>query len=267
MNTVKILSIEKKTKSKKYKVITDDLDYTVSEDMIIKHQLFKDKVFTEKEFKQVIEDILEDEYFNKVINLLSISYKSEYEVIKYIHTNEAKNKQYLKEVQIQNIIKKLKQFNYLDDNKLCDYAIDYYIRNKKGPLFIKQKLKEKKIEESIINDKIKRYDYDLEEKIIVEIIKKENNKNLPLKKYKQNLSNKLIRNGFTSSIVYKLIDKVNFEDNSELLIEKDYNKIYNRVKDKNKTESEKKQLIINGLLSKGYEYSIIKNYLNNCSNK
>jgi SOS response regulatory protein OraA/RecX len=38
-------------------------------------------------------------------------------------------------------------------------------------------------------------------------------------------------------------------------------------KDKNKSESEKKQLIINGLLSKGYEYSLIKKYLNNSSNK
>ena len=57
------------------------------------------------------------------------------------------------------------------------------------------------------------------------------------------------------------------EDNSESLIEKDYIKVYNRVKDKNKTDSEKKQLIINGLLSKGYEYSLIKKYINSCSNK
>ena len=100
MKEIKILGIEKKERSKKYKLITSEEDYVVSEDMIIKHYLFKDKTFTEKEFKQVIEDILEDEYFNKVINLLSISLKSEYEIIKYIHTNEAKNKTYLKEKQI-----------------------------------------------------------------------------------------------------------------------------------------------------------------------
>ena len=71
MKVIKILGIEKKPKSKKYIIITEDLNYTVSEDMVIKHQLFKEKSFTEDEFKQVIEDILEDEYFNKVINLLS----------------------------------------------------------------------------------------------------------------------------------------------------------------------------------------------------
>ena len=127
MKVIKILGIEKKPKSKKYIIITEDLNYTVSEDMVIKHQLFKEKSFTEDEFKQVIEDILEDEYFNKVINLLSMSHKSEYEIINYIHTNEAKNKQYLKEVQVQNIIKKLKQLDYLNDDRLCDYTIDYYI--------------------------------------------------------------------------------------------------------------------------------------------
>ena len=267
MENITILSIEKKQKSKKYKVITNKEDYTVSEDMIIKRHLFKDKIFSEKEFDKVIEDILEDEYFNKVINLLSISLKSEYEIINYIHTNETKNKTYLKQNQINNIIKKLKQLNYLNDSKLCENVIDYYIRNNKGPLYIKQKLKEKKIDEKLINDKISCYDTSLEEEIIVKLINKENNKNLPIKKYKQNLCNKLIRNGFTSSIIFKFVDKISFEDNSELLIEKDYIKVYNRVKDKNKSESEKKQLIINGLLSKGYEYSLIKKILNNSSNK
>ena len=38
----------------------------------------------------------------------------------------------------------------------------------------------------------------------------------------------------------------------------DYLKAYNKVSKKEKTESEKKQLIINYLLSKGYEYKLIK---------
>lgn len=265
MKEIKILGIEKKQRSKKFKLITTEDDYTVSEDMIIKHYLFKEQTFTEKEFKKIIEDILEDEYFNKVINLLSISLKSEYEIIKYIHTNEAKNKTYLKDNQVQNIIKKLKQLNYIDDNKLCISVIDYYIRNNKGPLYIKQKLKEKHINENIINSNLKVYDNSIEEEIIVKILSKETCKNIPLKKLKMNLCNKLIRNGFSSNLVYKHVDQFEFEDNSIDLIEKDYLKIYNRVSKKEKTDSEKKQLIINGLMSKGYEYSLIKDFLNNSS--
>ena len=265
MREVKIISIEKKERSKKFKLITTKDEYVVSEDMIIKHYLFKDKIFTEKEFDKVIEDILEDEYFNKVINLLSISLKSEYEIIKYIHTNEAKNKTYLKDNQIDNIINKLKQFNYIDDNKLSISLIDYYIRNKKGPLYIKQKLKEKKIDEEIINSNLKSYTSEIEEEIILKLLQKESNKNLPIKKYKMNLQNKLLRNGFSPNLVYSLVDNLQVEDNSIELIEKDYLKALNKVANKDKTESEKKQLIINSLLSKGYDYRLIKDYLNNCS--
>ena len=262
MKNIKIISIEKKQKSTKYKVITDDLDYTVSEDMIIKHQLFKDKIFTEAEFKQVIEDILEDKYFNKVLNLLSYSSKSEYEIITYIHTNAFKNKEFLKENQINNIINKLKQLGYINDETLCESLIDYYIRCNKGPLFIKQKLKEKKIDDNIINEKIKCYDSTLEEEIIIKLLLKESNKNYTLKKFKTILANKLIRNGFNNSLVFKLIDKQVYDDKSNQLIEKDFLKIYNKViKKDNKTDSEKKQLIINSLLSKGYEYQLIKDII------
>ncbi len=266
MKEIKILGLEKKQNSKKYKLITSMGDYLISEDMLIKHQLFKEKNFTEKEFNKVLEDILEDEYFNKIINLLSISLKSEYEIIQYIHTNEYKNKHFLKQKQIENIIKKLKQLNYINDEKLAVTLVDYYMRNYKGPLYIKNKLNEKKIEDIIIKEALLIYDSEKEEEIIAKILSKESNNNLPIKKYKLNLINKLIRNGFNNSLVYRFVEQLDIEDNSKLLIEKDYLKILNKVNKKDKTEFEKKQLIINYLLSKGYEYSLIKKYLNNCSN-
>lgn len=262
MKEIKIIGLEKKLKSKKYKLITSEEDYTISEDMIIKHQLFKEKTYTEKEFKKVIDDILEDEYFNKIINLLSISLKSEYEIIQYIHTNEYKNKKFLTQKQIDNIIKKLKQFNYINDELLANSLLDYYIRNNKGPLYIKHKLVEKKIDENIIKLVLEQYDSKKEEEIIIKILLKETNHNLPIKKYKINLINKLIRNGFNNSLIYKLVDNLEVEDNSEELIEKDYLKVLNKVNKKDKSESEKRQLIINYLLYKGYEYSLIKKFLN-----
>ena len=69
MDNISIISIEKRPKSKKYNLITTKDDYVISEEIIVKYQLNKDKSFTEKEFNQLIEDILEDEYFNKVFNL------------------------------------------------------------------------------------------------------------------------------------------------------------------------------------------------------
>ena len=59
MKEITIISIEKRKRSSKFNIITTEDDYIVSEDMVIKHHLFKDKTFTEKEFKQVIDDILD----------------------------------------------------------------------------------------------------------------------------------------------------------------------------------------------------------------
>lgn len=263
MSLIKILSIEKKERSKKFKIITDENEYLVSEDMIVKHLLFKDKTFTKKEFDKIIKDILENEYFNKCINLLSFSSKSQYEIYKYIETTLIKNKEKLDNKQVENIINKLKQFNYIDDEKLCNSLIDYYIRNNKGPLYIKQKLKEKRIDDFIITNNLSRYNSNIEEEIIIKIINKNPNKEMTIKKYKMSLYNKLLRNGFSSSLIYKHLDQLDVDDNSDVLIEKDFLKAYNKVIKKDKTDSEKKQLIINNLLSKGYEYKLIKKHIDN----
>ena len=141
---IMILGLEKKPRSKKYKVITSGDDYTFSEDMIIKYQIFKDKVFTNKEFEKILADSLKDDYFNKVLNYISASPKSEFEIVKYIHEKESKTKDKLTNKQIYEIISRVKELGYLNDESLCDSVLDYYIRNKKGPLFIKNKLKDKK---------------------------------------------------------------------------------------------------------------------------
>lgn len=266
IDEIKIVSLEKQPRSKKYKVITTDNEYIVSEDIVVKYQLLKDKTYTKSYFEEVVKAITLDYFFNKTIHLLSISNKSEYEIIKYIHTQEEKNSLYLTQEQIDFLIEKLKEYNYLDDKKLCISLIDYYIRNNKGPLYIKQKLKEKKINETIIKNNLSVYTSQKEEEIIVKILSKESNKNLPINKLKQTITSKLIQNGFTSCIVYNLVNKTIFEDKSEQLINKDYLKIYNKVKDKDKTENEKKQLIINYLLNKGYDYRLIKEILNNSYN-
>ena len=48
MKEITIISIEKRKRSSKFNIITTEDDYIVSEDMVIKHHLFKDKTFTEK---------------------------------------------------------------------------------------------------------------------------------------------------------------------------------------------------------------------------
>ena len=79
MKEITIISIEKRKRSSKFNIITTEDDYIVSEDMVIKHHLFKDKTFTEKEFKQVIEDILEGKASgsSNFISVSPVSYRGQ----------------------------------------------------------------------------------------------------------------------------------------------------------------------------------------------
>lgn len=261
MKEIKILGLEKKQISKKYKVVTSEDDYNFSEDMIIKYHIFKDAVFTKKEFDKILEDSLKDDYFNKVLNYIGASPKSVYEIEKYIHDKERKSKQYLKEYQIQEIIDRVEKLGYLNDEELCNNVLDYYIRNNKGPLFIKNKLIEKRIDENLIEEVLQKYTYDIESDVIDRVISKEKNNGYTVKKFKINLTNKLIRNGFTSSLVYSKVDKLEVEDNNEELIEKDFSKIYYKVMKKDISDYDRKQLILANLLSKGYEYREINDII------
>ena len=54
MNEIKIIALEKKPRSKKFKVITNEEDYNFSEEMLIKYHIFKDQVFTKKEFEKIL---------------------------------------------------------------------------------------------------------------------------------------------------------------------------------------------------------------------
>lgn len=78
---IRIISIEKKRK--KYKIETNLDTHTLEEDIIIKYNIFKDKVFKEEEFKKILEENKNVASFNQVLNFLSYRARSISEVKEY----------------------------------------------------------------------------------------------------------------------------------------------------------------------------------------
>ena len=68
---------------------------------------------------------------------------------------------------------------------------------------------------------------------------------------------KLNRSGFSSASISKILNKLDFIDESEETLKKDILKVEKRVEKKDLSNYEKKQYIINSLMSKGYEYKKI----------
>lgn len=253
---VEILKVTKNKKSPKFIIQTNIDEYKLSEDTIVKFLVLKGKTFTDEEFNEVLKSEKDNDLFNKVLNYISYQMRSEYEIKKYLQEKDVQEG-------IDVIIDKLKSFGYLNDEELSDYIFSSVLKNKKGPKFLEQKLYEKRINENIINNILSKYDFSLEEKIIKEIVEKLISKKSeePIKKQKQNIYNKLLRDGFSTSIVNSAINSLELIDNSDNKLEREVEKLYFKYREIE--EKEKKQKIIRSLLNKGFEYSDILKKMNN----
>lgn len=250
---IKIIDVKKK--GKKYIVSTLNKDYSLEEDTIIKYAIYKNKKFSINQLESIIIDDQKNKVLNIALYYLSFRSRSVFEVYSFL-----KKKDYSEDL-VLSVIDKLIKFKYLDDSVFSSELLDYYIRINKGPRVIIEKLKQKGIEDSIIIETMVLYDDETAKKVIETIIEKNINKNIqfPIRKQKQRLYNKLLRDGFSGSVILSIINQFRFvEDCEESLIKeieiskKRYSKYDDKVK-RNK--------IIASLLNKGYEYSIIKKHL------
>ena len=254
MNKILIESVSKKKNYKKYVVKTSEgEEYIVNEDTIIKFHLFKDTTYSKEEFSKIIYDIKINEFFNKVLRYLSYGPRSEYEIRIYIQKNDAEKILHSKDY--DEIVSRLKTLNYLNDELYVKQIIDYY-KETKGKKYIINFLKDKKVDNEIVEKLINEYSSDEEMEVASKISDKylQTVRKYPLKKQQVLLISKLNRLGFSSSVISKIINNLEYVDDSDEMLEKDILKLKRKLDRKELTEYEKKQYIINSLMSKGYEY-------------
>ncbi len=263
MKELIISSVEKRKNSKGYKIHIDDETYNISETMLIKHHLFKGEKFTEDKFSIIKTEIYKDELLNKVLEYLSFGSRSEFEVHDYLKKIIFKRKIVINNQDIIYIINYLKEHNYLNDEHFAKQLLRYYKDNYKGPKYIESKLKEKHISHEIINAVLKDY-LEIEEIENINhilLIQKDRLSNYPINKQKQLLHSRLINSGFKSNLIVLEMNKLNLIDESDKTLEKDFSRIFQKVNQKQISDYEKKQLIINHLMNKGYEYRRISELL------
>ena len=253
MSNVKVISVE--AKKSYYLVTTSTGDYKFDEDTIVKYEVFNDKEFEKKEFDKIIKYNDEQIAFNKVIRYLGYGPRSKLEIIKY-----------LKEKGIENYkptVKKLTEYGYIDDIKLASDMVNYYMELDKGPLYILKKMDEKGISDEVSQNAIKEYSKDIEEEKSLAVGQKEvlKLKEYPLKKQKTMLYAKLVARGYSIDVARRVIDKVEFVDESNDSLLKDYNKLLDKVSKKDLSEIETKSYIVERLMAKGYDYKNIKEIL------
>ena len=242
---IKIISIKKLKKIGMYEVAFDNEKIEVSDDIIVEFRLEKDKEISLDELKKIKKENDKRNIFFKVCNYISYGMRSEYEINKYLKEHN------VNQSDAKAIIKKLKEIDLVNDDKLATYILDSVIRQKKGPKVFLNKLFERKLN---VNKDDYEYSEEQEEKIIDDLITKlyDKKKSLPIKKQKEQLYQKLLRDGFSASLIEHKINKINFIDESKATLDKEIiklNKKYEKL-----PNDERKDKMIRSLIQKGYDY-------------
>ncbi len=252
-NEIQILSLTKK--KKKWIVETKEKKYSFHEDTVIKYYLFKDKSFTEEEWKQVLTYEAVADLMEKTLKFLSYQRRSTKEVQKFL---SSKTDQPLF---IEQVLMKIHQLGYLNDEKYAMEVLDYEKRHQKGPKVVFQKLQQKGLDETLINRVVLNYDDVTEQDILDEVLEKlvQKNQDQPVLKQKNIIMQKLLRDGFSQSLILEGLKKVSFLDKSANKLVLEIEKYQHRYQ--NLPNQERISKIIKHLMTKGYSYAQIREQL------
>jgi len=231
-----------KRNKNKYTFIYNNSEYIFIEDTIIKYNLYNSKNVDSSLFDEIINYNLYKVNFTKMVNLLTKSIKSEHEI---------KNKLKSLPIIVQNdILIKLKDYNFLNDKMYVKLFVERAIRNKKGPAYIKNSLVNMNIDHNIIDEGLTSYSYELQREVISDYFIKNNLKSkLSLNKYIYHTTQKFYANGFDYDTINSSIRNLELIDNTLDILRKDFIKLRRHYD---------KEPIIKKLMNKGYKYNDIK---------
>ena len=244
----------KKTGSK-YKLTLENGEIiNTYDEVIIKHKILYKKEIDESLLDKINEDTIYFKNYNKILNLINVRLRSEYEVRKTLIKNEVSSND------IEKMINDLKNINLINDELFAKaYTNDKINLSLDGPYKIKKNLQKHKINNEYIDNAIENIDKDILDAHIDKVISKKIKNNSKYTPYmlRQKIITYLVNLGYSKNSIINRLDNFKIEyQNYENQIDKIYNKL------KNKYEGDMLILKLkNKLYSKGYSKEDIENYI------
>lgn len=238
----------KKVGKSKYKIIFDNTDITLYEDVILKYDLL---IKSEVDIDLIDKIIKENEHYDafySALNYIEIKMRNKKEIISYL-----KKKEFNDEI-INETINKLEKLNLLNSKSYIQAFVNDKINlSSDGPYKIKKSLLEFDFNEEDIDD----YLNTIDENIWLEKLQKIANKKKSIMKSKSyymfisKMKNDLYNLGYDKYMIENVLSNIEYDSNA---LSKDLEKASRKFKgDKTK--------IINSLLRKGYSYEEINSSL------
>lgn len=249
----------KKGKKNEYKILTDEKEYTLYDDIIIKYELLLKKEITKKEWENILKENNLLKAYYEGLKAISTRLRTEKELNTIL-----KKKDYTSQ-EIDYALKRLEKEGYLNHQIYIESFIhDALTLNIVGENKILKDLEKLGFTEEEIKKELKKID----QNIYLEKIKKYIDKKLKANKksaneFKQKITMDLINKGFHKEDITNYINTLTIENNTQE-IEKIINKLYHKYI--NKYDLYTTKMKIKGYLySKGYTNIDIDEYLKRAS--
>ena len=250
---MKITKIEKKKRL--YLLELDETEKLyITEDTIVHFMLSKGMNITEQELKEIQEYAQFSYGKNLALYHLSFKQRTVKEVNDYLRKHD------IEEGTIAHVINSLKKDNWLDDAKYAHAIINAnLLSGDKGAYALKQKLMQKGIAASIIDDELHQHDFtNLAETVAQKLLKKYQGK-LPEKALHDKILQQLINKGFSyeeAKVAYQNLTIEEDDENQQELLYKELDKQYRKYSQKY-DGYDLKQRLTQALARKGYDFSDI----------
>lgn len=218
----------KRQRNGQYKVILDDKEILLHEDLILKHNLLLTKNITSKELNALEEENKKYLIYDDAIQYLKTKLRSKKEMSIYL------KKKKFEDSFIQEVIKMLEKQGYINDEVYTQAFINDRINlSNDGPYKIKKSLIENNISKEMVEKYMIVFDDTLQREKIEKLIKKKihSNHNKSKQILKQKLMIELGNLGYQTSLIRELLsllENVSDED----IKKKEYEKLYAKLSKK-----------------------------------
>ena len=254
---MKITKLEKKKRLYLMELDGQQTSY-ITEDTIVRFMLSKDKVVSKEELIE-IQDFAQFSYGkNLALYHLSFKARTEKEVQEYL------NKYDIDEKITSQVIANLKEDNWINDRQYAYSIINAnQLSGDKGPYVLAQKLSQKGLAKSTIEDVLKDFDFtEVAQRVAEKLLKKYTGK-LPARALQDKIIQNLTNKGFSYSDAKNAFDSLDSQVDQETtqeLIFKELDKQYTKYARKYESY-ELKQRLTQVLASKGSDFSDIASAL------
>lgn len=243
----------KKISGGKYKILFDNNEIILYEDVIIKNNLLSKKNINLDLLEKLLKDNEYYEVYNISVRYIEIKMRSRRELIRYL---EKKN---FDGSIINRAIEDLEKINLINDNLYMKAFINDKVNlSNIGPLKIREDLLKEKIDETEIYEYLKGINDEIWISKINRIIEKriKLNKNKSTYLLKKTLYSNLLLLGYPNELINECINSIKTNDTDSL--KKEYSRLYKKLNKKYKDEK-LEYMIKNELYKKGFDYESINN--------